>query len=263
MCGPLLLVPAFVGKEFPAIKLTLEEAKFFSCNRRFVDPHLNTVLENIKEIPSRLELSIGSRIVFDHLFEILKYINDNSIVQYPKLSELIAYYRKVIIAAAIDSQNGGGVLEELPPEGESYTQTVLLEEGNYEILWSIPTASELIQKGQIELSTFTLCDLCISEDQINQPHLEKALSNNKPIIVVEYPMLPAKKVVIDGNHRVAALRKYGERTTCGYLLKPCDHVKAMPLLLSRVMFKVHYNIQQIHSFLAGRITYQECQLLPL
>jgi hypothetical protein len=176
---------------------------------------------------------------------------------YPELEQILKNYQfkyKHAIRAPIPLAFG--------QRGQVYSaQVALNEQHSYQVIWSVVAANRVIEKVNLPIVTVTLAEIVARVDQegIRVNYLPKALKNDRPIILANYPQLreEPKLFIIDGNHRVIGRFKESIAKIPAYVLTPEQHLKAMTRERYRVLYKIHFNCLMIVRCMGGQVSYQE------
>lgn len=183
-------------------------------------------------------------------------IKDISIINnYPNLKEELNYY-KIKLAEAEKEPISIDIGQEYIHE--TGFENIGIPNNFYEIRWSIPRIKQITQKYDIPVSSFPIHQLLESIDprHIKKEHLEYALKNTEPVIVVYFQPLQTY-LVIDGNHRVVSRFASGEDYIPAYILNSKQHIEAMTGNIYTTLYKIHWNISIIFGYIAGNITEEE------
>ena len=176
---------------------------------------------------------------------------------YPELEQILKNYQvkyRHAVRAPIPLAFG--------QRGQVYSaQVAINEQHSYQVIWSVVAANRVIKKVNLPIVTVTLAEIVARVDQegIRVNYLSKALKNNRPIILANYPQLreEPKLFIIDGNHRVMARLKEGIAKIPAYVLTPEQHLEAMTRERYRVFYKIHFNCLMIARCMGGQVSYQE------
>lgn len=186
---------------------------------------------------------------------------------YKSLPDIMDHYRNAIWTdAEYIKEEAKELMNNSAPKDQCYTRTFELpEKSSYDITWSIPKLERAINTYNLPLTTLSLDTLAPLVDQTNivPSHLEKALKNDNPVLVVRYPVSSPSICLVDGNHRVIAKHRAGQSTIQGYLLEPEHHLEAMTYDVYRTLFKVHYNLSKIIKYMNLENLTENINLLPL
>ena len=78
--------------------------------------------------------------------------------------------------------------------------------------------------------------------------------------MVRYPMCLPNIIIVDGNHRVMAKFRAGQKTIPAYVFEPHHHLETMLYNVHRTFFKVHYNLLQIVKYMTYENPSEEIDL---
>lgn len=266
---PLVIVPPFLGgKQVLTLKITANELRYYANHGRFIDKDFQRAIDtafNIVNNPP--EDMFTRRLSIDPFFNLLRENFQMYPRPYKKLPDIIEQYRNAIWTDAEHiKEEAKELMNNTDPKDQCYTRTFELpEKSYYDITWSIPKLEKAIATYNLPLTTLCLDTLAPLVDQANivPNHLEKALKNNSPVLVVRYPVASPSICLVDGNHRVIAKHKAGQTTIQGYLLEPEHHLEAMTYNVYRTLFKVHYNLSEIIKYMSLENPTENMNLLPL
>jgi len=266
---PLVLVPPFSGgKKVLTLKMTADELKYYANHGRLVDKGLQKTLDYAFKIVANPPPDMYTRrLSVDPFLDFLKNNYQRYPRPYPQLPDIIKEYRHSIWAdAEYVKDEAKEIIKNITPQDQCYTQTFELhEKSNYDITWSIPNLKKAVSTYNLQPTTLSLDTLAPIVDQSNivSSHLNKALGNEDPILVVRYPMVLPNLCIVDGNHRVIAKHNAGQTTIQVYLFEPQHHLEAMNYSVHRTLFKVHYNLNEIVKYMSCLNPAEKIELLPL
>lgn len=267
--APLLLVPPFLGgKKVLTIKMTTEELQYYSTHGKFIDEGFQKTIDyafNIVNNPSPDMYT--KRLSIDPFLNFLKDNYQKCARPYSNLPNIIEEYRSSIWEAAehIEDEHED-LMKNMSPKDQCYTRTFMVDEKcSYDITWMVPRLEKAIKTYNLQPTTLPLKTLAPIVDQSNivPNHLNKAIKNSEPILVVKYPLSNPALCIVDGNHRVIAKYKAGQTTIQAYLFEPQHHLEAMMYNVHRTLFKVHYNIYEISKYMSLENPTENIELLPL
>lgn len=266
---PLLLVPPFLGhSKVLTLKITADELRYYANHGKFIDRNFQKAIDTAFNLVNNLpEEMITRRLSIDPFLNHLKDNFQKYPRPYKKLPDVINQYRNAIWAdAELAKDEAEELMTSTDSLGQCYTRTFELpEKSSYDITWSIPKLKKVIDTYNLPLTTLSLSILVPLVDQTNIviSHLEKALKNDNPVIVVRYPLSSPSICLVDGNHRVIAKYRAGHPTIQGYLLEPDHHLEAMAFNVHRTLFKFHYNINEIIKYMSLENPTENIDLLSL
>lgn len=201
------------------------------------------MLLNKIKIPDLLET--------EYFDKFLKVAGFSNVRNFENLGNVLAAYKKKLKR----SRNN---LSFILNSGETYVEKVEIDSNNYYyIAWNIASVKKTIQKHDFPCSRLDLTKVfkAVEKNCINESRLSYSLHNDKPIIIASYPQLTNRQrfVVIDGNHRITARFRDGQKEINGILLSPTYHMPGMVGDFHRTIFKIHHNMYMIASFVGGNI----------
>ena len=164
----------------------------------------------------------------------------------PELKNEVIKYRQLLKESTINNTVHISKNSLTTDEVEYYKQTIdLVGNSHYTITWNVELAKSVAKKYYPQGSNFEFYTPAIAKavtiDNLNRAQLNKALSNNKPIIVGYHAATLPPFIIIDGNHRVASRINAGKMQISGYLLKPSMHLECMATKLDQVLYLIHHN----------------------
>jgi hypothetical protein len=194
----------------------------------------------------------------DSLFDLAENyenIHDIKIINtYPEIKLLSKHYRKAL-QPYVKPSNIEKMLNYFSQNNvEAYNRDINFPGGNfYNVVWRIDQVLEVIQRYNLKPIPYEMSKAFkyVDKGTLNYFNAFRAIKNDKPIIVVNYSPCNLD-MVIDGNHRVFFNRLKGAKSINAYVLEPKHHLEAMAHDLYRTLYKVHYNLITMLSYIEGK-----------
>lgn len=178
--------------------------------------------------------------------------------EFDGLDELIQSYKHAIEQADNDSTYLG-FGHELFYKSVNFPQG----SGEYNLVWDITRAKVLLdymfRQGNGEIYEVAAEDLYpyLKETDIDESRLPFAYNNEQPVIVVEFSPT-GERLVIDGNHRVAARYNKDPKIKVRTIGLVSDiQINFMPNDLFRKLYVVHQNLFSIGYYMLGFISKED------
>ncbi|MEF3355792.1 hypothetical protein PV403_21920 [Paenibacillus sp. GYB006] len=179
--------------------------------------------------------------------------------QYPNLVDIVANYKNEL-ASADNSQ------PYLLNSHHMFEETMYFPHcnGEYTVTWDINRArhliNQMIQNRRLIANEVSVEEVYpyIQKNEITESYLPNALKSNEPIILVWYSPT-SQKLIIDGNHRVAARYRQDPKTKI-QVYGPFSHYAHIDFMsndLNRKLFVIHHNMQMIFNYMKGDMTKRE------
>jgi hypothetical protein len=263
----VLILPNLGGDKVLSLPLTPSEVTYYINHNHFISKKHQEALDKTLEIVNNPpKVNQDTKLKIDPLLKELENIYNKSPRKYPGFIELLKKYRQYIISDLEKTEDTKKEnLSDSEEEFSCYEQLFYINKFCYKIIWSISNANEIIKKYNIPKKEYKIDELLplVTESNIVKSHLEKAIDNDKPIIIASCPATTAGICVIDGNHRVISKYNNKQNTIEGYLLEPEQHIAAMLLDIHRILYKIHNNIFEILKYMNNEIELEDLKLLPI
>lgn len=197
----------------------------------------------------------------DDLFKRLNnntYFNDFKIKRnYSKLDLEIKKYQELI-------EKRKNYFQIIDDGRQRYSLDIFLDNYRknwYKIWWDINKAKKIISQNKLNKCQYQyeVGELIGQVDKDVFSETDPNIVDREPIIIASY--YPSNMdVVIDGNHRVTAAYKRGEKNINAYCMEPEYHMQAMVDDFFVDMYKIHHNLVVIINYMVGntdKILYKE------
>lgn len=144
-------------------------------------------------------------------------------------------------------------------EEEVQVKIPVNQEEYYLMKWNIPKIKYLINRNNISKTSVSvdLVKSLIQPHNSDNPASENVQKDEKDIIVVSYPPIASKYIMLQGNMEAFEKGKEGAKTLDAFVLEPSIHLRATISTVYRSLFAIHFNYSLICSYLAGQLTMEE------
>ena len=181
--------------------------------------------------------------------------NGFKIVNQPpnELEQTLEYYKELLnnaLQAPYIMTEEENVQVKIPVNQEEY----------YLMRWNIPKLKYLIKRHKIPKTQISV-DLVKSliQQSNNNPGSNNLQNDDKEIIIVSYPPIKSKYLILTGNKEEFEKIKKDEENVESFILDPYVHLQATSSTVYRSLFAIHFNYSLLCSYIAGQLTIEEIE----
>lgn len=170
-----------------------------------------------------------------------------------ELDQTLQYYKQCLEASLHEPYI-------MTKDEEVHVKILINQEEFYFMEWNVPKLNYLIKRNNILKTPVSVNAIKSSILSISSHNtLENQRADHADIILLSYPPIASKFIVLGSNKEVFELSQHEHKTVNAYVIEPQVHLQAATRPVYRNLFVIHFNYSLICSYLAGQLTLEEAE----